>query len=85
MEKTRKRRKTITFTEVTHKVCDKCEEEIDIDLHEVFDFRLRTGCSFLEGGGGEEFTLDLCQDCAPEAVELLKEHGFNVIETEWDI
>ena len=66
--------------------CDKCGNEIKTGLYDAFsfDFEVRTGESYPEGGNGQLFNMDLCQECFKELLELLKENKYRVDEKEWD-
>jgi hypothetical protein len=67
-------------------VCDKCKEEIDVEPFDAFKckFVYKTGSCYPEGGNGEKQSMELCQDCADDFVELLKSNGYNVTIEDWD-
>ena len=85
-----KKEKQIKEVEVTvesYLECDKCHCEIkQQSTWDVFEseFTYKTGESYPEGGSGEKITLDLCQKCGIEAIELLKSNGFRINKEEWD-
>lgn len=82
-KKEMKMREVITES---HTLCDKCGQKIEsehsFDAFEC-EFTYKTGDNYPEGGSGSELTLDLCQKCGKEAIEILKSNGFNVQENEW--
>ncbi len=55
-------------------------------MYDAFEFILeyKTGSAYPDGGNGNKFELDLCDECAPTAINLLISNGFKVQETEWD-
>lgn len=67
-------------------VCDKCGEDIVKNTYDAFSFELsyQIGDCYPEGGSGEKWELDLCQDCAVKAKDLLKNNGYRFIESDWD-
>lgn len=69
-----------------YKLCDKCGIIIKNKQYDAFNFELeyKTGTAYPEGGSGDKYELDLCENCAPKAIQLLKENGFKVQESEWD-
>lgn len=66
--------------------CDKCGEEIKTDYYDAFDFdfKLKTGFSYPEGGSGEKIILDLCKECAKMLVSFLQDNGFKTRTEDWD-
>ena len=67
-------------------VCDKCDDKIVPDYWNSFDFdfTLRTGKSYPEGGFGEEDSMQLCEDCAEQLVAFLKTEGYRILKKDWD-
>jgi hypothetical protein len=84
--KKEKQVKEIDVTVEIYTLCDKCNEKIKTGLFDVFEceFVHKTGKRYPEGGSGEEQKVELCQKCAVELVELLKENGYKIIYSEWD-
>ena len=80
MKKYRIRRNVIEEKCIEQIICNRCEKEIKttgmFDLY-YFNFEMRIGAVYPEGGSYEETTFDLCKNCAGIFVELLKEKGFN--------
>jgi len=69
--------------------CDKCGVKITSeDSSDAFDFRLEhtTGYGWAgECGEGKTQELALCKECAIKAVTLLKDNGYKIQESEWEI
>jgi len=86
IRKTKLVTKEVEETVECYDVCDKCGIRINTVLYDAFDFdfELKTGTSYPEGGSGDKWMLDLCEDCAKAAIELLKANGYKVREEEWD-
>ncbi len=84
--KTEKQTKEVDVTVENYEVCDKCNERIFVMGFDSFEcsFEHKTGNQYPEGGGGKTETMDLCQSCAKEAVELLKANGYRINTEEWD-
>lgn len=77
-----------TTQEVEDKVtCDLCGATIkagSYDAEEV-DVRHRTGCSYPEGGIGEEVSVDMCGNCFDtKLVPWLRSQGANPTPKDWD-
>ncbi len=85
VKKTRKVIKEVETIEFYY-TCDKCGEKITSGSFDAFefDFELKEGSCYPEGGSGKKQLLDLCKTCAWDAVNLLKENGFKVREEDWD-
>lgn len=66
--------------------CDKCHEEITTKKYDAFEcsFYLRTGNNFPESGSGENKSMDLCSNCADGLIDLLRNNGYRINESEWD-
>ena len=67
-------------------LCDKCNRRIETSTYDAFEceFTHKTGKSYPEGGSGDIQSMQLCQKCAVECVELLQTNGYRIIDTEWD-
>lgn len=84
--------KTVEFPARTSSIlekttCDICRGEIapeygDADLVSVLH---RTGCSYPDGGSGEEVSFDICGDCFDlKLVPWLREQGADPQSRDWD-
>ena len=82
--KTEKQLKDVTVE--CYVLCDKCGEKIKDKLYDAFTFDMeyKIGDAYPKGGSGGKWGLDLCPVCAPKFIELLKENGYKVQESEWD-
>ena len=67
------------------KMCDKCGNRVHKERFELFEFQLeyRTGTHYPEGGSEDEWSLDLCQECAPKLLKILQDNGFKPRHKEW--
>lgn len=81
-----------TITRVTQTLvkttCDKCGQEIIHENFSIFDsewFEARFGMCYPEGGAGTSYTMDLCENCSLEMINLLKNHGYKVDKFDYDI
>ena len=77
--KTEKQIKEVVVVIEDYEVCDKCGKKIELeDSHDAFefDFKLKEGVQYPEGGSGDEEMMDLCQTRARELVDKLKEMGY---------
>lgn len=73
----------------TATLCDRCGEDVEPSGYAVdeAEVRCRTGHSYPDGGGGSgfDYELDLCATCFVDwLIPLLKSHGVEVRESEWD-
>jgi hypothetical protein len=71
----------------TGAICDKCNKEITFTSeYNIYDhhYAIRFGDQYPEGGFGEVFKMELCENCAHEMIGFLKENGYNIREEEWD-
>lgn len=70
----------------SYRLCDKCNDKIKITTYDSFEFKLeyRTGNSYPEGGGGEDKKMELCDKCADDCIQLLKDNGYRINDSEWD-
>lgn len=64
--------------------CDKCGKEIKVDSYDGFECKLeyKEGTRFPEGTDLEIKSVELCQDCTVDLLELLKNNGYNIVESE---
>jgi len=86
IRKTEKQVKEVVVVIADYEVCDKCGKKIKKDdVHDAFefDFKLKEGVQYPEGGSGDEEVMDLCQTCARELVEKLKEMGYGIRKEDW--
>lgn len=67
-------------------LCDKCNEKIEEKPYDAFEFEFvhKTGQSYPEGGSGDKQEMELCAKCAVDCVQLLKNNGYRITESEWD-
>lgn len=79
--------KEISVTVEDYTLCDKCNEEIKTKRFSAFccKFIHKTGDIYPEGRSGESQEMDLCQKCAVVLVELLKNNGYRINNSDWDI
>jgi len=84
--KTEKKLKEVDEVVESYSLCDKCNKKIDIDRYDSFqcELKCRTGNIYPEGGGGDQQKMELCQSCAKNIIEFLKESGYRIIESKWD-
>ena len=80
----RKEKKEVEVIVEQYNTCDKCNKRIKYESFEDFDCSLtyRSGHSYPEGFFGKNYHMDICQDCADEFLELLKENGYKLNEGE---
>ncbi len=85
IRKTEKQVKEVVVVVEDYEVCDKCGKKIEKDEYDAFefDFKLKEGTQYPEGGSGDEEEMDLCQACARELVEKLKEMGYGIRKDRW--
>jgi len=82
-----KERKIVEKT-LSEVICNKCGEKIFIEIYNVFDcniLNIRTGDNYPEGGSGDEFTMELCENCTQDMMKLLQENGYHIEKGEWEI
>ena len=84
--KKEKQVKEVEVTVESYTLCDKCNERIKTGSYDSFEceFTHKTGSSYPGGGSGELQSMQLCQKCADECVELLRANGYRVVDSEWD-
>ena len=87
-----KHMKTVSVPASTREIvefvsCDLCGAKIkskDFDVDEV-EVRHKTGCSYPEGGSGEEVSVDMCGKCFDgKLVPWLRSQGVEPNTREWD-
>lgn len=88
--KVRKTRKVVKeVEEVTESFieCDKCKEKIKKGFFDRFQctFEYREGTVYPEGGSYEETSMDLCQHCGGELINVLESLGYRLSSEEVDI
>ena len=86
IHKTEKQLKEVDVTLESYFKCDKCNDKIERASYDAFEFFLRrsTGNSYPEGGFGENEEMHLCLQCSYECLELLKENGYRINESDWE-
>lgn len=84
--KKEKQTKEVEVTVECYEICDKCNEKIEKDAGDAFefDFLHKTGSTYPEGGAGEQQEMDLCKICAEDLVSRLREMGYRISDSEWD-
>lgn len=84
--KTERRVQEVKVVVESYSLCDKCNEKIKTDNYDAFEceFTHKTGSSYPDGGSGSIQEMELCQKCAVEFVELLRQNGYRVTDSEWD-
>lgn len=78
-QKTKFVTKTVVEVIESWVICDKCGKRIYKNTFDAFccEFIWDIGDSFPEGQCGESRYLELCQDCAEIAHNILDDNGFN--------
>ena len=86
VKKTEKQMKEVDVIIERYHLCDKCNEKIGIGAFDAFEFNLkyRTGGQYPEGGRGLEKEMELCDKCADGCIQLLKDNGYRIAESDWD-
>jgi len=81
----RKEKRTQDVIVESYCTCDKCKKRIKQKPYDAFDFdfELKTGFAYPSGSGGKKQVMDLCQECATELVEKLKNDGYAIREIDW--
>ena len=81
-----KQMREVEVTKESYVLCDKCGDKISFANYDAFDFdfSLKTGNSYPEGGSGEKQEMDLCHTCANKLMELLKLNGYRINTSDWD-
>lgn len=66
-------------------LCDKCNEKLKYGSYDAFSCELtyKTGESFPEGGYGGLQEMQLCEKCAVDFIELLKDNGYRINISDW--
>lgn len=72
--------KEVEITKELYDECDKCQQRIKTDIYDSFEcsFKYQEGNIFPEGGYIDESTMDLCQECGEQLVEILKSLGYRI-------
>jgi hypothetical protein len=78
-----------TYTVAIRCFCDKCGKKIVSekfgDVYEDSWFEFKTGESYgADGGSGDLYKIDLCEECSLDLIKLMKENGYKVRGEEWD-
>lgn len=79
MKKEIKKEVVQTVVITTQYFCDKCNKEIHDSYGELSDFNFelkQSDCYYPDGGSGTTKSMDLCDTCAKECVEEIK----NILE-----
>lgn len=86
VKKVEKQIKEVDVVIESYDLCDKCDKKIEVGFGNAFDFSMthKTGSSYPESGYGEKEEIDLCQDCAEDLMETLKEMGYRINKSDWD-
>lgn len=85
--KTEKQIKEVDVVIENYNICDKCNNKIEKqDMFDSFkcEFIHETGESYPEGGSGEKQKMELCKKCVPELIQLLRDNGYRVTDSEWE-
>lgn len=82
MKVVKKEKQIFDVTIESYTLCDKCNKKIETRIHDSFEcvFNHQTGTGYPECGSGALQKMELCQKCAVEAVALLRENGYRVID-----
>lgn len=70
-----------------YNLCDKCDKEINPKgYYNAFEFELehKTGEAFPSGGSGKTQSVELCETCAEECINLLRKNGYRINSEDWD-
>lgn len=80
MQVIKQEKQEVLVTTEHYNLCDKCNEKIEVDYYDAFNFELvyEVGTKCPEGGDGEEQTMELCQKCSDECIKLLKDNGYRI-------
>jgi hypothetical protein len=86
VEKKEKQVKEVDVVIDSYHICDKCNKKIITESHDAFEFDLeyRTGTDYPESGSGDKKAMDLCDECADDCIQLLRDNGYRINESEWD-
>lgn len=81
---TKTEKKLIDVTVENYSLCDKCNEEIIVHGYDAFECELKykIGTSYPDGGNSEDKEMELCQKCAINLFQLLKENNYRITEKE---
>lgn len=66
--------------------CDKSKQKIKVSTFDAFECRLdiNVGNRYPEGGNYVNTSMDLCQNCSQELIELLQINGYRLNEEDND-
>jgi hypothetical protein len=69
-------------------ICDRCGklvQETDNNAYNPSWFSMKKGEAYWQYGGmGTYIKLDLCEPCANNLIQLIKENEYKVREEDWD-
>ena len=84
---TEKQIKEVEVTTESYSLCDKCNERILTSGYDAFKFELeyKTGDIHPGGGIGDKSEVELCPVCADACIQLLKDNGYRINESEWEM
>ena len=76
----------VDVTDEVYDICDKCGQKIEVNGYDAFscEFERKIGQSFPESANIEIDELELCQECAEDCINLLRENGYNIISRDWN-
>jgi len=79
--------KEVEVTKDFYDECDKCKTRIKTGNFDSFEcgFNYQEGDVYPEGGSIDQTTMELCQKCGKELVELLKSLGYRLNTEELSI
>ena len=79
--------KEVEVTKDFYDECDKCKTRIKTGNFDSFEcsFKYQEGTVYPEAGFIDQTTMELCQKCGQELVELLKSLGYRLNTKELDI
>ena len=84
VQKTENQIKEVEVITESYRLCDKCNKKIQVGGYDAFEFELEyiTGTSYPEGGSGKKKEMELCDKCADDCIQLLKDNGYRINEFE---
>jgi len=64
--------------------CDKCNVEILPEAFDAFECELnyKEGSCYPDGGNTYNIDIHMCKTCANELIELLRQNGYRINESE---
>jgi ribosomal protein L37AE/L43A len=68
----------------SYNTCDKCGKEIETGSYDAFECKLeyKEGTRYPEGTDLEIKSVEVCQECTVDLLELLKNNGYNIVDSE---